>query len=127
MVLCYGSPGTQTRRVKYVVGYITPLFSVPCMSLQHFHGSDSCLWVATNVYFQNFLYFGKPCLKYQVSILTMSLDIYFQIFLGSSIFYLFLKGANTVQNYIPCYNFYEPFNVFGDQAHGDGTSHSLPA
>lgn len=85
------------------MGYITPLFLVTWMSVLPFHGSDSSLWAATNLYFQNFLYFGKLWPKYQVSILTMSPDIYFQIFLVNSIFYLFLKGAATVKNYIPSY------------------------
>ena len=92
-------------------GYITSLFLVPCMSILPFYGSDSWVWVTTNLYFQNFLYFGKLWPKYQVSILTMSLDIYFQIFLVNSISYLFLKGAATVKN---CLCFYESFNAIED-------------
>lgn len=66
-------------------------------------GTASCIEVATNLYFENFLYFGKFYLKHQVSILTISLDTYFQEFLVSSILYLFLKGAATIEKYILSY------------------------
>lgn len=98
ILLHYGSPRKLRWRVKYIVGYIMSLFLVTWMSILPFHGSDSCIWVDTSLYFENFLCFGKLWPKYQVSILTMSLDIYFQIFLVNSIFYLFLKGAATVKN-----------------------------
>lgn len=90
------------------------LQSLVCLHYIFTEVTASCIGVATNLYFENFLYLGKLYLKHQVSILTMSLDIYFQVFLVSSIFLLFLKGATTIQNYIPSYDVYESFNAFGD-------------